>query len=113
MRSPRLACFASLIVALAAGAASASEMNVAVELPRLDVAEYHRPYVAIWIEREDQGFVANLSVWYEEKNGRGPAGPGGAGGPGGRVGQGSGTGAGGNAGPAGNSGPGGSGPAAG
>jgi hypothetical protein len=79
MPSPTSACFASLIVALAAGVASASEMNVAVELPRLDVAEYHRPYVAIWIEREDQSFVANLSVWYEEKKGRAP---GSAGGPG-------------------------------
>jgi hypothetical protein len=95
MRSPRSACFASLIVALAAGVASASEMNVAVELPRLEVAEYHRPYVAIWIEREDQGFVANLSVWYEEKKGRAPGSASGAGGPGGRGGQSGAAGAGG------------------
>jgi hypothetical protein len=54
---------------LAAGVAAASEMNVAVELPKLDVAEYHRPYVAMWIEREDQSFVANLSVWYQDKRG--------------------------------------------
>jgi hypothetical protein len=44
-------------------------MNVAVELPKLAVAEYHRPYVAMWIEREDQSFVANLSVWYQDKRG--------------------------------------------
>jgi hypothetical protein len=83
MRSSRSARFAFLF-ALAVGAvvdrASASEMNVAVELPRLDVAEYHRPYVAIWIEREDQSFVANLAVWYEEKKGRGPDGASGRGG---------------------------------
>src|ERR1044071_5582316 len=86
MRSPRPARLVFL-VALAFGAtadaAFASEMNVAVELPRLDVAEYHRPYVAIWIEREDQSFVANLAGWYEEKKGRGAAAPGGGGGEGG------------------------------
>lgn len=80
MRSLRFARFASLalVVGMAAGAASAAEMNVAVELPKLAVAEYHRPYLAMWIEREDQSFVANLSVWYQQK--RGGARPGGAGG---------------------------------
>src|SRR5689334_6803813 len=73
MRSPRSARFAVLALAfgMVAGVASAAEMNVAVELPKLDVAEYHRPYVAMWIEREDQSFVANFSVWYQEKRGGG------------------------------------------
>lgn len=70
MRSPRSALVLCLGL-LAAGVASASEMNVAVELPKLAVAEYHRPYVALWIEREDQSFVANLSVWYQDKRGGG------------------------------------------
>ena len=77
---------ALLALTVAAGVASASEMNLAVELPKLEVAEYHRPYVAMWIEREDQSFVANLSVWYEEKKGRGPGGPGGGPGAGGEGG---------------------------
>jgi hypothetical protein len=83
MRSPRSARFAVLALAfgMVAGVASAAEMNVAVELPKLEVAEYHRPYVAMWIEREDQSFVANFSVWYQEKRGGG-GGPG-AGGEGG------------------------------
>jgi hypothetical protein len=78
MRSPRSVRFASLAfaaaAALIAGLASASEMNVAVELPKLEVAEYHRPYLAMWIEREDQDFVANLSVWSQDKKGGGESG---------------------------------------
>jgi len=45
--------------------AQAADLKVAVEIPRLNVAEYHRPYVAIWIEREDQSVAADLAVWYD------------------------------------------------
>ena len=47
--------------------AAAAELVLKLELPRLTVAEYHRPYTAVWIERSDQGFVSNLSVWYDQK----------------------------------------------
>ena len=47
--------------------AFAAGLNVGVEIPRLDVAEYHRPYVAIWLEQPDQKHVANLAVWYDQK----------------------------------------------
>ena len=82
MRSPRSARFASLALGLGmvAGVASAAEMNISVELPKLQVAEYHRPYVAMWIERDDQSFVANFNVWYQQKRGGGGAGGPGAGG---------------------------------
>lgn len=42
----------------------AAELNVTVQIPRLNVAEYHRPYVAVWIERADQSIASHLSVWY-------------------------------------------------
>ena len=42
----------------------AADLTVKVEIPRLTVAEYHRPYTAIWIEKADQSFAANLAVWY-------------------------------------------------
>lgn len=45
----------------------AAEMQVSVEIPRLQVAEYHRPYVAIWLEQTDQSHVADLAVWYDLK----------------------------------------------
>ena len=47
--------------------AFAADLNVGVEIPRLNVAEYHRPYVAVWVARADQGVASNLAVWYEMK----------------------------------------------
>ncbi|MBX3619802.1 MAG: DUF2271 domain-containing protein [Rhizobacter sp.] len=56
-------------VALSASApALAADLNLKLELPRLPVAEYHRPYVAVWLERPgDASFAANLAVWYDIK----------------------------------------------
>ncbi|MFL9922730.1 DUF2271 domain-containing protein [Herbaspirillum lusitanum] len=51
----------------AAVPAHAAEMNLKIEVPRLTVAEYHRPYLAAWIERADQSVAANLAVWYDLK----------------------------------------------
>lgn len=45
----------------------AADMDVTVEIPRLQVAEYHRPYVAIWLEKPDQSHAADLAVWYDLK----------------------------------------------
>ncbi len=45
----------------------AADLAVKVTLPQLEVAEYHRPYVALWIEKPDQTFVANLNVLYDMK----------------------------------------------
>ncbi len=45
----------------------AAEMQISVEIPRLQVAEYHRPYVALWLEKTDQSHVADLAVWYDLK----------------------------------------------
>ncbi len=47
--------------------AVAADMTLSVEIPRMTVAEYHRPYVAIWVEKPDQTFVGNLAVWYDIK----------------------------------------------
>ncbi|MGO4305597.1 MULTISPECIES: DUF2271 domain-containing protein [unclassified Cupriavidus] len=47
--------------------AMAADMNVKVEIPRLNVAEYHRPYVSVWVERADQSPVSTLAVWYDGK----------------------------------------------
>jgi hypothetical protein len=53
------------LLALCAGAANAADLSVNVEIPQLPVSEYHRPYVAIWIESPDQAIAANLAVWYQ------------------------------------------------
>src|SRR5690606_29089045 len=52
--------------ALLTGTATAADLNVSIEIPRLDVAEYHRPYLAVWIERPDHSVAANLAVWYDD-----------------------------------------------
>lgn len=57
----------ALALPLLGAPALAADLTVKVDLPRLNVAEYHRPYLAMWLERPDQGFVANLAVWYDQK----------------------------------------------
>ena len=58
------------LASIAAGAvatpALAADLTVAVTLPRLNVAAYHRPYVAVWIERPDNTAVRTLAVWYQQ-----------------------------------------------
>lgn len=50
-----------------AAIANAAELTVSVEVPKINVAEYHRPYVAIWLE-DSAGKVTNLAVWYNVNN---------------------------------------------
>lgn len=46
--------------------ALAADITVKVGIPRIPVAEYHRPYVVIWIEKaEEQKILRNLAVWYQ------------------------------------------------
>lgn len=50
--------------------AMAAELKISVEVPKLNVAEYHAPYTAIWLESSSEGdkkFVKTLSVWYDIK----------------------------------------------
>lgn len=44
--------------------AAAQTIDVTVNIPRLKVAEYHRPYVAIWLEPAG-GRPRTLSIWYD------------------------------------------------
>lgn len=57
----------ALIAAMFAQQAVAGEINLKVTLPQINTAEYHRPYVAIWIEKPDQSVEKNLAVWYSQK----------------------------------------------
>ena len=61
-----LAC--SLAGLFSAPLAQAESLSVKVTVPRLEVAEYHRPYVAIWVEGADQKDVADLAVWYQMRD---------------------------------------------
>jgi hypothetical protein len=47
-----------------AAGAQAQTVDLSIAIPRLSVAEYHRPYVAIWLEQEG-GPVKTVAVWYD------------------------------------------------
>ena len=49
-----------------AAPALAADLSVSVDIPRLNTASYHRPYVAVRIERPDQTAVRTLAVWYQQ-----------------------------------------------
>ncbi len=53
-------------IAFAPGGAYAAAMEVGVTIPTINASEYHRPYVAVWIERADASVAANLVVWYQQ-----------------------------------------------
>lgn len=63
MRLTVSAAFTGLMSAPALAASAA----ISVDIPRINVAEYHRPYVAFWIESKDGGKITNLAVWYDLK----------------------------------------------
>ena len=48
----------------------AAEISLNIEIPRINAAEYHRPYVAVWVEGEGQKSVADLAVWYQQTDGK-------------------------------------------
>lgn len=56
-----------LTLPLVSGWTVAADLSVKFDLPQLNVAEYHKPYVAIWLERADQSVAANLAVLYDLK----------------------------------------------
>ena len=52
-------------LACAATPSLASDLSVSVTIPQISTGSYHRPYVAMWIERADQTAVRTLAVWYD------------------------------------------------
>lgn len=58
-------------LALTATAAHAGQLVLEVEIPQQKVAEYHKPYIAGWIEAAGGGHAANVFVWYDVKKANG------------------------------------------
>ena len=48
-------------------AAGAGDFTVELEIPAMQTAEYHRPYVAIWVEDAQRQQVAQLALWLEQE----------------------------------------------
>lgn len=57
----------ALTLPLASSWAMGADLSVKFDVPQLNVAEYHKPYVAIWIERADQSVASTLAVLYDVK----------------------------------------------
>lgn len=57
----------ALVATVFANQAMAREINIKVTIPQINTAEYHRPYVAVWIEKPDQSVQKNLAAWYSQK----------------------------------------------
>lgn len=45
--------------------AAADTIDLSITIPRLNVAEYHRPYVAVWLEKPGTPEIRTLSVWWD------------------------------------------------
>ncbi len=80
--SPAAFPLAAICGSLIAAPAQATELGVTLQIPQLDVAEYHRPYVAVWLERDDRSVAAQLAVWYQQPRQRAEGAPGGQAAPG-------------------------------
>ncbi|WP_326523597.1 DUF2271 domain-containing protein [Sphingomonas sp.] len=61
----RIALTGAPLAALAAGPAAAQSVELTITVPRLTVAEYHRPYVAAYIEAPGKP-AKTLAVWYDD-----------------------------------------------
>jgi hypothetical protein len=57
----------ALSLPLASASALGADLALKLDVPQLNVAEYHRPYIAAWVENADQKVVANLAVLYDVK----------------------------------------------
>ncbi|WP_074498756.1 DUF2271 domain-containing protein [Thalassotalea sp. PP2-459] len=66
----KLLAIASLVITASAYAQSPLQLEIAI--PRLQVAEYHKPYVAVWLEDQKRN-TTQIAVWYdiEMENGKG------------------------------------------
>ncbi|MDX3772742.1 DUF2271 domain-containing protein [Chromatiaceae bacterium AAb-1] len=44
----------------------AAGTEIQLEIPAIETAQYHRPYVAIWVENEQQQPVKLITIWQEK-----------------------------------------------
>ncbi len=62
--------FSALLAAgVAVTPAIAAAQSVTVTIPQMKVSEYHKPYVAVWLEPAGGGKARTLAVWYDIKKG--------------------------------------------
>ena len=49
---------------LLATTTQAADFSIEVTIPDIKSSEYHRPYVAVWVEDSEGKLVEHLSLWY-------------------------------------------------
>lgn len=54
--------------ALLTAPALAATADVTVTVPRIDIAAYHKPYVAIWLQQPGATAGHTLAIWYNAGN---------------------------------------------
>lgn len=65
MRASLMLTFGGVVLTPSIAAAE----TVTVIIPQLAVAEYHKPYVAIWLEPQGGGAARTLAIWYDVRKG--------------------------------------------
>ena len=65
MRPAYLLAAGAIAAPIIAAPTIAAAQTVSVTIPRLNVAEYHRPYVAGWLEPAAGGAARTVFVWYD------------------------------------------------
>ena len=67
MKLPLKTTLAGVLAGFYAAPALSAGLAIEVEVPRIEVAEYHRPYVAVWLQSADRKVVRDIAVWYDYK----------------------------------------------
>lgn len=56
-----------LILATFSLVSYAEVVTVELEIPEIDIAEYHRPYIAFWVENNQRRPVGQIALWLEQE----------------------------------------------
>ncbi len=54
--------------ALLGGPAVAATAELTITIPRIDIAAYHKPYVAVWLQQPGAATGRTLALWYDFDN---------------------------------------------
>lgn len=60
-------CRVALLLALGlGGSAIAQDLEISLQLPKVSEGQYHRPYVAVWVEDSSEKSVRLIEIWREK-----------------------------------------------